>query len=124
MGSATSGTILFRQVGGSVGIAMFGAIFANRLQTELAARGVHTGMRTASPSAINALPAAAREVYSAAVSAALHPVFVVAALISVLAFALTWLLRETPLRATVRPLDGEEFAGAAAEEEAVAVRRA
>jgi hypothetical protein len=81
-------------------------------------------MRTASPSAINALPAAAREVYSAAVSAALHPVFVVAAIISVLAFALTWLLRETPLRATVRPLDGEEFAGAAAEEEAVAVRRA
>jgi EmrB/QacA subfamily drug resistance transporter len=123
MGSATSGTILFRQVGGSVGIAMFGAIFANRLQTELGARGVHTGMRTASPAAIQALPEAARTIYSEAVSAALHPVFVVAAIISVFAFALTWLLRETPLRATVRPLDGEEFTAAAAEEEPVAARR-
>jgi EmrB/QacA subfamily drug resistance transporter len=122
MGAATSGTILFRQVGGSIGIAMFGAIFANRLQTELAARGVHVASRTASPAAIKALPAAAHETYAAAVSAALHPVFVVAAVISVFAFVLTWLLRETPLRATVRPLDGGEFAGAAAEEELVGER--
>jgi hypothetical protein len=117
MGSATSGTILFRQIGGSVGIAMFGAIFANRLQSELVARGVHTGMSTASPAAIRGLPAAARELYAAAVSAALHPVFVVASIISVFAFLLTWLLRETPLRKTVRPLDGEEFTPAAAEED-------
>jgi hypothetical protein len=43
-------------------------------------------------------------------------VFVVAAGISVFAFVLTWLLRETPLRATVRPLEGEEFTPAAAAE--------
>ena len=38
MGVATSGSILFRQVGGSIGISLFGAIFANRLHTELAAQ--------------------------------------------------------------------------------------
>jgi hypothetical protein len=43
-------------------------------------------------------------------------VFVVAAFISVFAFLLTWLLRETPLRATVRPLDGEEFTAAASDD--------
>ena len=32
MGVATSGSLLFRQVGGSIGIAIFGAIFANRLR--------------------------------------------------------------------------------------------
>ena len=37
MGVATSGSLLFRQIGGSIGIAIFGAIFANRLRGELAA---------------------------------------------------------------------------------------
>jgi EmrB/QacA subfamily drug resistance transporter len=116
MGTATSGTILFRQVGGSVGIAMFGAIFANRLAGELLTRGVHSAGHSVSPASIRNLPAAARQAYAAAVAAALHPVFIVAAAVSVAAFLLTWLLRETPLRATVRPLDGEEMTGAAAEE--------
>jgi EmrB/QacA subfamily drug resistance transporter len=119
MGVATSGTILFRQIGGSVGIAIFGAIFANRLHTELASRGVHTASRTVSPAAIRHLPPAAQHAYAAAISASLHPVFVVAAAISVFAFVLTWLLRETPLRATVRPLEGEEFTAAASAEAVV-----
>ena len=37
LGVATSGSTLFRQVGGSIGVAAFGAIFANRLGDELAA---------------------------------------------------------------------------------------
>src|SRR5581483_387563 len=44
MGVATSGSIMFRQIGGSVGIAVFGAIFANHLRTNLAKTlppGVH-----------------------------------------------------------------------------------
>ena len=116
MGTATSGSILFRQVGGSVGIALFGAIFANRLQTELAARGVRHASTTVSPAAIRHLPPAVHEAYAGAVAASLHPVFVVAAATSVFAFLLTWLFREKPLRATVRPMDGEEFTGAASAE--------
>ena len=38
LGVATSGATLFRQVGGSIGVAVFGAIFANRLGLELAHR--------------------------------------------------------------------------------------
>jgi EmrB/QacA subfamily drug resistance transporter len=117
MGTATSGTILFRQVGGSVGIAIFGAIFANRLHAELVSRGIHTASKTASPAAIRQLPPAARHAYADAIAASLHPVFLVAAGVSVVAFLLTWLFRETPLRATVRPLDGEEFTGSASPED-------
>jgi len=116
MGVATSGTILFRQIGGSIGIALFGAIFANRLHSELAARGIHSASHSVSPAAISRLPAAARHAYAGGIASSLHPVFVVAAGISVFAFVLTWLLRETPLRATVRPLEGEEFTPAAAAE--------
>ena len=38
IGVATSGSTLFRQVGGSIGVSLFGAIFANRLHVELATR--------------------------------------------------------------------------------------
>ena len=38
LGVATAGSTVFRQVGGSIGVAGFGVIFANRLGDELAAR--------------------------------------------------------------------------------------
>ena len=38
LGVATSASTLFRQIGGSIGVALFGAIFANRLAQELAQR--------------------------------------------------------------------------------------
>ncbi len=38
LGVATSGATMFRGIGGSIGVAAFGAIFANRLRTELAAK--------------------------------------------------------------------------------------
>jgi EmrB/QacA subfamily drug resistance transporter len=100
MGVATSGSTLFRQIGGSIGVALFGSIFANRVQQELASR-LPPGTKipkTINPAGIKHLPAAAHAAYSDAVSAALHPVFLTAAAVSLLAFALTWLLREVPLR--------------------------
>ena len=100
LGVATSGSTLFRQVGGSIGVSLFGAIFANRLATELA-RVVPPGAQAPSarnPAAIQHLPARLHDLYVHAFAAALHPVFVVATAIGAVAFALTWLLREVPLR--------------------------
>jgi EmrB/QacA subfamily drug resistance transporter len=100
LGVATSGSTLFRQVGGSIGVAMFGAIFANRLATELVDRlpqGAHIPA-VANPAVIAHLPPAIHEPYLQAFVAALQPIFLAAAVISVVAFALTWLLREVPLR--------------------------
>jgi EmrB/QacA subfamily drug resistance transporter len=124
MGVATSGSLLFRQVGGSIGIAVFGAIFANRLHGALA-RDLPRGARipkTVSPSIVRNLPPAVHEGYARAVAAALHPVFVVAAVIAALSFVLTWLLREVPLRDSTRPADGQELTGAAAAETGVPAR--
>jgi EmrB/QacA subfamily drug resistance transporter len=124
MGVATSGSILFRQVGGSIGLAIFGAIFSNSLHSKLAAYlppGAHVP-KTVSPAVIKRLPPKLHDAYAHAVAASLHPVFVTAAVLSVVAFLLTWLLREIPLRTTSRATAGEEleeFAGASSEETAV-----
>jgi EmrB/QacA subfamily drug resistance transporter len=105
LGVATSGTTLFRSIGGSIGVSLFGAIFNASLSANLAAAlpaGTHLPAAT-SPASILALPAATRSAYLQAFTAALHPVFVYAAAVGALAFALTWLLREVPLRTAAQP---------------------
>src|SRR5437762_204914 len=102
MGVATSGSIMFRQIGGSVGIAAIGVIFGNHLRTNLAKTlppGVH-GPTSATPVAVKALPPHVHTLYVHAFSNALHPMFLVGAVVSGIAFLLTWFLREVPLRRT------------------------
>jgi DNA-binding MarR family transcriptional regulator len=105
LGVATSGATLFRSVGGSVGTAVLGAIFAGRLAASLAhalppnASGGHA--LGVGPASLAALPPALRDTYLGAFTGALGTVFVVAACIGALGFALTWLLEERPLRETV-----------------------
>jgi len=116
MGVATSGSTLFRQIGGSIGVALFGTIFANRVHVELAKR-LPAGAKIPkqiNPKQIKHLPPQAHAAFADAFSAALHPVFITAAAISLLAFLLTFLLREVPLR--VRPQVGEVFEGPGAAE--------
>jgi EmrB/QacA subfamily drug resistance transporter len=79
LGVATSGSTLFRSIGGSLGTAVLGAIFSGRLASELAAGDPQTKAFTDS----------------------LHVVFLVAAGVMALAFLLTWLIPEKPLRKTV-----------------------
>jgi DNA-binding MarR family transcriptional regulator len=103
LGAATAGTTLFRLIGGSLGVSLFGAIFAAGLHRELARR-LPDGTAPAGlgdPAALAALPAAVRDAYAASFAAALHPVFLVAAVLAAVAFALCLLLREVPLRRSV-----------------------
>ena len=113
LGVATSGATLFRQVGGSIGVSLFGAIFANQLAHELARRlppGAHVST-AANPEIVRHLPPAVHGPYVAAFAAALQPVFLVASGVALAAFAVTWLLREVPLRETAAAHGvGESFA--------------
>src|SRR3954454_18614972 len=79
LGVATSGPTLFRSIGGSLGTAVLGAIFTAKLTHGLEAH-------VARP---------------AAFTDALQLVFTVAALVVLVAFALSWLIQEKPLRQTV-----------------------
>ena len=100
------------QIGGSIGVSLFGAIFANRLGGNLAERLPGVSLpRTADPAAIRHLPPAIHDAYVKAFAASLQPVFLVAAAIGVAAFVLTWLLREMPLRQSTGAAEtaGETF---------------
>jgi EmrB/QacA subfamily drug resistance transporter len=129
LGVATSGQTLSRQVGGSIGVALFGAIFANRLAANLRAdlpRGARVPA-AANPAAIKRLPPAVHHAYVDAVTRALHPVFLVGASIAAVAFLLTWLLREVPLRTTAKAAAegvGEGFASPRPDDSARELERA
>ncbi|KAA1061221.1 MDR family MFS transporter [Enterobacter mori] len=99
-GVATSGVTLFRSIGGAIGVALFGAVFTNILQSGLMdslPEGAELP-RELNPTAIHHLPDALRLDYLDAFGSAIHAVFLLAAGIMVLAFALSWFLREAPLR--------------------------
>ena len=96
LGVATSGTTLFRSIGAAVGVSLFGAIFTASLAANLAS-GLPSGASlpaATDPAAIQALPTPLRTVYLEAFTAALHPVFLSAAAVSSLGFALSWFLKK------------------------------
>ena len=100
MGVATSGATLFRSIGGSVGVAGFGAVFSHGLHARLAkllSDGVELP-QPLTPDAIHHLPPAVLARYLDAFAGALHTVYFSAACVVVLAFALAWLLQDVPLR--------------------------
>jgi MFS family permease len=95
LGVATSGATLFRSIGGSIGTAILGTIFTNRLDDLLAASSAATGDVSAlDPSALAQLPPAAHAAFIDAFTDALDLVFLVAACVVACAFLLTWLLEE------------------------------
>ncbi len=104
IGTATAAANLFRALGGSVGVAVFGAIFAGGLRHWLPLLlpgrvpwGITAGGIQRSPGRIHALPHAVQHAVAQAVGNSLHDVFIVAAPIALLGFAITVLLREEPL---------------------------
>jgi EmrB/QacA subfamily drug resistance transporter len=106
LGVATSGATLFRSIGGSLGTSVLGAIFANRLSGQLKSvlppgSASSGGGGAVNPQQIDHLPPLLRTGYLDAFTNSLSSVFLVAAAIGVVAFALTWLIRELPLRETV-----------------------
>ena len=104
LGVATSGTTLFRSIGGSIGVSLFGAIFTVQLMGTLK---LNLPPGTALPAATGAagllaLPSAVRAVYIGAFTGALQHVFLDAAGAAAIGFAFSWLLRELPLRDLAR----------------------
>jgi MFS family permease len=104
LGIATASTNLFRSLGGSIGVAVFGAIFASRLGVWLPRKvppgAAHINVHTlqASPASLRALPAAVHHGVADAVAHSLHSVFLVAAPIAAVALLVALFLEEVRLR--------------------------
>jgi EmrB/QacA subfamily drug resistance transporter len=108
LGAATSGVMFFRSIGGAFGVSIFGAIFSNRLTSELASalrgvtvpKGFTAATAQANPSLLKKLPTAIKADVLHAYALALHSVFLYAIPLALVAFVLSWFLREVPLRTT------------------------
>ena len=103
LGVATSTVTFFRAVGGSVGVALFGALFSGRLD-DLLAGGAPEGL---TPEAIGQLPAAQRTELAGAFAESITMVFQYAVPLLLVGFALTWLLKNVPLRGTSGSVERE-----------------
>jgi EmrB/QacA subfamily drug resistance transporter len=101
LGVATSGATLFRYVGGSVGTAILGAIFATRLLGILGDGAGGLASSVLNPAQVQALSPAMRGFYLGAFSSALSTVFLVALGIAMVGVVLALMLEERPLRETV-----------------------
>ena len=103
MGVASSARMFFQQIGGSLGVAAFGAVFASRLTSSLrtaAGSGVRisVGGGQLDPATVDKLPAPIRHDVFYAIAHAVQSVFFWAAPAAVLIFLLALLIKEVPLR--------------------------
>src|SRR3954465_1227275 len=107
IGVATSAATFFRSMGGSLGAALFGAIFAPPPATELQPlppqiAAQFGGGVNISPAQVHELPQEVRDDFLNAFVHALSPTFLVGAAITLVAFGLSWMLKEVPLRGSNR----------------------
>ena len=104
MGVASSARMFFQQIGGSLGVAAFGAVFSSRLTQSLTSQTKGTGVHISTsggqldPATVNSLPAAVRHDVFVAIAHGLQGVFYWALPAGVLIFVLAWLIKEVPLR--------------------------
>ncbi|TRV78789.1 MFS transporter [Streptomyces sp. 130] len=101
LGSATSANNYFRQIGGSVGAAVFGTLFAGRLADALAVR-LPAGAdlpdpESISPQLVHAMEPALRDAYIQAYADAMPRIFLYLVPVLVLGLFFAFFLKEKPL---------------------------
>ncbi|GHF45185.1 MFS transporter [Streptomyces griseosporeus] len=101
LGTATSASNYFRQIGGSVGAAVFGTLFADRLadalRRELPAGGELPDPESVTPQLVHALPAALRDAYIRAYADAMPRIFLYLVPVLALGLLIAFFLKEKPL---------------------------
>ena len=119
MGVATSSRMFFQQIGGSLGVAAFGAIFAHKLTASMGgmakAAGASGSSASLDPATVTSLPLAVREVVYSGIAQAVHTVFIWALPATVAIFLLALLIKEVPLRSRAGAGAGDEAAAPEAE---------
>jgi EmrB/QacA subfamily drug resistance transporter len=120
MGVASSARMFFQQIGGSLGVAAFGAVFANRLDDVMRAAAGGGGHLNASggqldPTMVNSLPPATRHEVFYAISHAIQGVFIWVVPSAVVIFVVALFITEVPLRGRApgseNPGPGAELVG-------------
>lgn len=91
LGTATASGVMFRQIGGSLAVAVFGAVMAARLGA-MGGLGIEMA-----PQMLAQLPPEARAPLAATIAEALSPIFGSVALLALAGLAVALMIREIPL---------------------------
>jgi EmrB/QacA subfamily drug resistance transporter len=107
LGTATASTNFFRSIGSSIGVAVFGAIYANLLPKRLHEQlpnvplaSIHLNQLT--PAALQHLPAGILHGLQIALTSTMGTIFLVSAPVAFVAFVLSLFLPEVKLREVIR----------------------
>ncbi|HEY2074705.1 MAG TPA: MDR family MFS transporter [Streptosporangiaceae bacterium] len=116
MGVASSSRSFFQQIGGSLGVSLFGVIFFRRFADTMAAQ-LHTHQSFGSstsldPATINRLPGAVKDAAFHAISTAISGVFWWTIPTTVAVFLLALVVKEIPLRGRSEPSPSQDQAPA------------
>jgi EmrB/QacA subfamily drug resistance transporter len=103
LGAGTSTATFARSLGGAIGVAVLGALMNNRLNAELPAAAGGGVVSINEPSAILALPEPVRLLIQEGFVNALHPLFLTAAVVTVIALVLSLLLPNIELAGPAAP---------------------
>ncbi|MET9877340.1 MDR family MFS transporter [Actinacidiphila glaucinigra] len=118
MGVGSSSSTLFRTIGGSFGVALFGAIFTHQVQNTMtdrlgeAAAGATSGAAQMDPAGLAKLAPPVKDAYLHAVAGGTHHVFLWGAVVSVIGFLLAFFVKEIPLRSAPTAPSTEEAVAA------------
>lgn len=96
MGTATAAGILVRQTGGALGIAAFGALFASNLASGLGGAAAELGGELG-PQTLAKLPVEVQAQVAQVVVDAIHPIYLIAAVLAAIGLAFCFVLQEVPL---------------------------
>jgi EmrB/QacA subfamily drug resistance transporter len=116
LGTATSANNYFRQIGGSVGAAIFGTLFANRLTDALRDRipaRAGAGLpdpESITPQLVHTLPPALRDGYIQAYADAMPRIFLYLVPVLALGLLIAFFLKEKPLVSHNAPAEMSEAA--------------
>jgi EmrB/QacA subfamily drug resistance transporter len=98
LGTATAAGVMFRQIGGSLAVAVFGALFAGRLAAGLGPDGAALlASGDLGPAALAGLDPALRDLAATAVVGAVWPIFAMAAGLGAVGLIFALMLQDVPL---------------------------
>jgi EmrB/QacA subfamily drug resistance transporter len=107
LGSATGTSTFVRNLGGSLGVAALGTLYAHHVTSTLRDANISAisakNAASLTPEALKHLPANAIEVFRHGVVSGTQALFFWAALVTVFGFAASWLVRQVPLRSSSGP---------------------
>ena len=101
LGTATAAGVMFRQIGGSVAVAVFGALFAAKIAAGMGEGASALNPADIGPDKLAALPVAVQAQIATLISDAVNPIYWIVMVMALIGLAVAFTLKEVPLRGGV-----------------------